>query len=127
MRYLVAALVGTAFLAGCGSGDGDKSPGISGAPGSVGGSVSSASGSDDGSGGILLKTLAKQLAGSLTGGESYTIKGGAVTIKIGSAFSEESSFGQCQIAATARDGIVPDAPMTLSYTDRDLDCDKLPE
>lgn len=127
MRLLTTVLVSAALLTACGSSDTDKDSGSSGAPGTVGGSTSKVSGSDDGSGGIMLKTLAKQLTGSLAGGESYEIKDKAVTIKMSSKFDEGSSYGQCAIVVTARDGVGETAPFILEYTDRDLDCDTTPE
>jgi len=121
MRYLVAVLVSAALLAGCGSSEEKKTSG-SDAPGSIGDAKSS--GSDDGSGSFLLGTLAKQLTSSLDSGESFEIKDNTLRIKVAKAFDESYSYGQCQIATTARDGIGETAPIYLVYTDRDLDCDK---
>lgn len=125
MRIVVAVLLGAVLVTGCGSETGEDSS--TGAPGSVGGSNSAASGDDDGSGGILLSTLAKQLTGSLTGGEQFRIQENTVRIEMSSAYDESSSPGQCLIATTARDGVGLTAPITLGYTDRDLDCDAGPE
>lgn len=121
MRVVMSVLLGAVLLAGCGSES--STDAATGAPGSVGGSSSQASGNDDGSGGILLTTVAKQLTGSLTGGESFRIKDNTVRIEMSSAYDESTSPGQCLIATTARDGAELTAPITLGYTDRDLDCE----
>lgn len=125
MKYVVAAvMLGSALVTGCGGGD-DQAPRSDNPIGSVGGTK--ASGNDDGSGGYMLAAFAKQIAGSLAGGESYTIKDGKVTIRLGGDPGISSAGSHCQIAVTARDGIVDTAPpIRLEYADGVVeDCDKL--
>lgn len=124
MKSVVAiALLTGALVTGCGQGD--DAPAKSDNPvGSIGGTK--ASGNDDGSGGYMLGVFAKQMAGSLAGGKSYTIKDGAVTIQLGADPGISSAASHCQIAVTARDGILDTAaPIRLEYADGVVeDCDK---
>lgn len=124
MRRVAVLVMLGALTAGCG-GDGDKPASSTNNPvGTVGGSGASGSGEDDGSGSGTLGILAKQLTKSLSGGESFAIKDGRLTITLGGDPGFASAGSHCQIAIIARDGVGESAPLRLQYPDGTVeDCD----